>query len=152
MNIWKKMSEFEKGKPKKGFIVTGVILILILIGGYQVSSSGGLLSQVVGVQGNHSQQQLPFQKDGQRFDSTQTGGNQNEDFGLSPNQSENGGMTNSFQGRPNRDFGDRGEFREHGSQNALIAIIPIFGLMGAIIFVAYYGEKRIQWKKRKALQ
>jgi hypothetical protein len=150
MNVWKKMSKFEKGKPKKGFIVTGVVVLLILISGYQISSSD-ILTRIVGSEGSHSQQLL-FQKDGHRFDSTQAGENQNGALGISPNQSENGKTANSFQGRTNRNFDDgfrnREDFRGRGGQSAIIAIIPILGLMGVIIFITYYGEKNILRKKR----
>jgi hypothetical protein len=146
MNVWKKMSKFEKGKPKKGFIVTGVVVLFILIGGYQISSSD-ILTRIVGSEGSHSQQLL-FQKDGHRFDSTQAIGNQNGALGISPNQNE----TNSLKGRPNREFDDgfrnREDFRGRGGQSAIVAIIPILGLMGVIIFITYYGEKNILRKKR----
>jgi cytochrome b561 len=132
MNVFKKMFKLKGKKTRKGVIITAIVAIVILIGGYQVY--------------NAKFATRPVAINSQQFEQFKSGTSSDQRF--------NGDRNNAVQGPSNGALADRhghgGDFRGHGGgQNPFSVIISYFGIMAVIIIPTYYLEKQMLRKKRK---
>lgn len=150
MSVIKKVFVLKGGKPRISGIVSAVVLLGLLIGGYQwYSKSASNTAAGFG--------QPPFARNGQGFNGGQGDGNgQSPGPGFTNAKGNNGDGNNDFRGRGSGDFGDRhnrdGGFRGRGGRSPLTEILTNFGIMAVIIIPTYYLDKRLFSKKRAKKQ